>query len=707
MRWVLLCILSVQIYADDWFPFEPKPETFDSSPIDLRYLNESRAGDGGFIAAKGEQFIHSKTKDPVRFWGVNGCPGDDPQQLRYSARFLAKYGVNLVRLHGPVFDADGNVDPAKVRHAIDTVAALKEQGIYSHLSIYFPLWLNPKPDMPGLEGYNGQQHPFAALFFNPNFQQRYRGWWKALLTTPGPDGKKLIDDPAVFGAEIINEDSYFFWTFSPRNIPDAQLKILEKQFGSWVKKRYGRYSLATVAWNKIRTPRDDFPEGRVGFRELWEISGQRTKRDQDTVEFLVESQRRFYQDTVKYLRELGFKGLICASNWATADPRVLGPLEKYTYAPGDFLDRHGYFGGVLKGQNASWSIQDGYEYSDCDALKFDAQERGKPRNFVNTIMDVHYEGKPSIVSEISFTRPNRYRSEAPLYYAAYGALQDSNGIVQYQCDSSHFTTKPAAFMQPWTLASPGQIGQFPAAALIYRKGLVATGETIVDLNLKLQDLLDLNGTPLPHDAAFDELRRKDAGENKMTADHVISPLCHYVGRISVRFSTDGGPEKIIDLKKYVDDANQTVTSTTGELRLDYARGLLKIDAPRAQGAIGNLAAGKITLRDMTIDSNMDLAEMIAVSLDGKPLADSQKILLQVMSEEKPAGWQEQAEGNGLKKILSIGHDPWMVKAIHGKVAFKRTMNLTALDANGHPLKELGRGQGIDLAPNAMYYVITP
>jgi hypothetical protein len=42
-------------------------------------------------------------------------------------------------------------------------------------------------------------------------------------------------------------------------------------------------------------------------------------------------------------------------------------------------------------------------------------------------MDPHYAGKPSMISETTFCRPNRYRSEAPFYFAVYGALQDSDG----------------------------------------------------------------------------------------------------------------------------------------------------------------------------------------------------------------------------------------------------------------------------------------
>ena len=38
--------------------------------IDLRFLNEKVAGEGGFIKVKGGKFVHGKTGKPVRFWAV-------------------------------------------------------------------------------------------------------------------------------------------------------------------------------------------------------------------------------------------------------------------------------------------------------------------------------------------------------------------------------------------------------------------------------------------------------------------------------------------------------------------------------------------------------------------------------------------------------------------------------------------------------------
>jgi hypothetical protein len=698
-----------------WFAFDPKPDPFDAaSAIDLRGLNEKVAGDGGFIAAKGSQFVHSKTGEPVRFWAVNGPSGKDREALRKEARILAKRGVNLVRIHHGYFDKRGEVDPEAIRHAIEVVEALKAEGIYSHFSIYFPLWLNPTPDNPFLKGYDGKSIPFASLYFNKAFQAKYREWWKALLTTPSPaTGKRLIDDPAVFGAEIINEDSYFFWTFKDTNIPDPQLRILETQFGDWTTKKYGSIEAALKAWGGKALPRDNPAEGRVGFRQLWNIAHEKLPRDKDSVAFLVESQRGFYTDTYAYLKKLGFRGLITASNWATASPEVFGPLEKYSYTAGDFIDRHGYFGGRVEGDNSGWSIRDGHTYSDRSALRFDSDQPGKPKVFVHPSIDPSYDGKPSMISETTWNRPNRYRPEAPLYFAVYGALQDSDAIVHFADDGASWSVKPGYFMQPWTLMSPAMMGQFPAAAVIYRKGLVAPGDLLVDLNLKVADLLDLKGTPLPQDAAFDELRLKDVPQGTtIQPGNVIDPLVHYAGRTNVNFTATGGPPMIKSLAPYIDRNRKIVTSTTGELVLDYGKGLLTIDAPAAQGVSGNLKSSEpIKLKDVTIRSDLDLVEIVAVSLDGLPLATSRKILVQAMSEEKPSDFQTTPALSGDKRIASIGHDPWLVRDLSGSIRFHRpdakSLKVTALDPNGDPLKPVGNAQEFSLDPKTLYYVITP
>lgn len=694
---------------DGWFAFNPPADAFKESAIDLRSLNETFAGEHGVIATKGDEFVHSANQQSVRFWAVNGPPQASGDELKKIARRLAKYGVNLVRTHGAMFDKNGDADLKKVAHAQEVVAAMKAEGIYTHFSIYFPLWMSPPANHAWLKGYDGKTHPFAALEFNPEFQEHYRSWWKALLLTPDANGKRLVDEPAVFGLEIQNEDSFFFWTFNDQ-IPDEQLKILETQFGDWLKKKHGSLDAALAKWNGQKAKRDNFAEGRAGFRPLYNIFSEKSARDRDTAQFLFELQRKFYADTYAFLRSLGFNGVITASNWATASPEVFGPLERWSYTATDFIDRHGYFGVTHKGDNAEWSIRNGHTYNDRSALRFEASTPGKPKQFNHPAMDVTYDNKPSMISETTWNRPNRFRSEAPIYFAAYGALQGSDAIVHFALDGGNWSVKPGFWMQPWTLMAPSQVGQFPAAALIFRKGLVKTGDVLAKIDLNTNDLLNLKGTPLPQDANFDELRLKDVPSGtEVKAGQRIDPLIHYAGRVNVSFTATPSKTTLTDLKVFIDRAVQTVRSSTREVMLDYGKGLLTLNAAAAQGASGNLkAAGEIVLNDVTIQSDLDNAHIILVSLDGEPIGKSKRMLLQVMSEEKATGFATEDAGNGIKKITNIGRDPWRVKALQGSVKFKNggALQMQPLDFNGYPIGTATRTTEIKLAPETIYYLVT-
>lgn len=697
----------------NWFDFAPAKDDFAAnSAIDLRFLNEKQAGEHGRIVARDGRFVHAQNKEPVRFWAVNGPPHDlKGDALKRAARTLAKYGVNLVRVHGGVFnEATGEFQPEKARHLVEVLEAMKAEGIYTHLSIYFPLWFKPKADLAWLPGYDGNKNPFATLEFNEAFQRQHEAWWRGVLTAKLSNGQPLMSDPALFGIEIQNEDSFFFWTFSEGNIPDPQMRILEKQFGDWLAKKHGSLDKAFTAWGGASLKRDNVAEGRAAFRPLYEIFSKKTARDRDTAAFLYETQSGFYRRFIAFVRGLGYEGMVTPSNWTTASQEVFGPLEKLSYTVGDFIDRHGYFGCRNGGLFSEWSIRDGQTYIDRSGLRFEAEEPGKARQFNHPVIDIHYNDKPSMISETTWCRPNRYRTEAPLFFAAYGALQAGDALVHFAYDGAEWNVKPGYFMQPWTLMAPSQVGQFPAAALIYRRGLVNEGALVADLRLGIEDLKNLQGTPMPQDAAFDELRLKDvpAGTDLKPGNR-LDPLIHFAGRTRVTFADKGGPAQLADTRKLIDRAAQTVTSSTGELKLDYGKGLLVINAPSAQGASGNLKdAGEIALRDAHLQSPLDLAHVVLVALDGQPLKSSKRILLQVMSEEKSTGFKVIPQG-GVNLIESIGTNPWRVRKLAGSVSLTRPdaaqLKVTALDLNGLPVKAVGSAKRIELLADTLYYQI--
>ncbi|MDX2187333.1 MAG: hypothetical protein SFV32_10395 [Opitutaceae bacterium] len=709
---IALAIPQAFAAPETYFSWNAPSEPAAHSEFSLRTLNESFAGEKGQIKANGGRFIHEKTGETVRFWAVNGPSGWDlsDADLAREARLLATYGVNLVRVHGALFTERGELDNSRVLAVRRIVRAMKKEGIYTHVSLYFPLWFKPPADLSWLPGYDGQKFPFAVLMWNQSFQAKYKEWLTGLLTATDPgESRPLREEPALMGIEIQNEDSFFFWTFEEKNIPDVHLRTLEEQFGTWAAAKYGSVTEALSKWGTT-LPRDNAPSGRIAFRPLWNIANEKTLRDKDTAAFLLETQAKFYRAMSDHLRTVGFKGLVTASNWATADAQILGPLEKWSYLDTDFVDRHGYLGVNAKGESSEWSIREGHDYRDRRVFRLESEE-STTKSFVHPAMEIEYNGKPSMISETTWNRPNRHRGEAPFFIATYGALQGTDGIVHFAFDGSKWQAKPNFWMQPWTLMSPAMMGQFPVAARVYRQGLVDEGSVLADVVLNKADLLALQGTPLPQDAAFDDLRAKDipAGTPGAKPNAVIDPLIHFAGRTRVTIGDAASSLTVADLTPLIDRTAQVVRSANNQVELNYGVGLLRVVAPRMEFVGGQLNADTSHRLDiLEVKTDMDPAFVSLVSLDDKPIKTSGRLLLQVMSEERTKGFSTTDAGSGRRKITNKGTDPWEVRHLEGTITLHREdakVKVFPLDAGGVRTGRTLSGTTFTLEAETVYYLI--
>ncbi len=705
--------------ADEgYFAFEPPLDHFGTDAVlDLRYLNEKAAGESGFIKRDGNDFKLGSGKK-VKFWAVNVGPNNiaqDRSSIDYLARRLAKLGVNMVRYHGPIFD--GAKDPANVNEqTIDNifylVSALKKEGIYTTLSFYFPLWFDIKPHY-GIPGYENAQNkrPFALLFFDARMQEIYKSWAKKLLATRNPyTGMPLGKDPAVAIIEIMNEDSFFFWTFSEKNIPPVHWEKLERLFSSWLESRFGSIQKAFAAWGRTAHKNDDAAGGRVGLFDAWHMTSNGTKaedsaksrRISDQVRFLTEQQRGFYASMVKYFKKkLGVKCLLSASNWKTADAQRLDALERYTYTATDVIDRHGYFGGKHEGEGSSYSVRVGHNYKDLAAMTV-------PERLPLQVIQV--QGYPQIISEIGWTNPNRFRADCTFLSSAYASLQGIDGLYFFSTASNFIRDTT---MAKFTATSPVISASFPAAALMYRRGDVIEADDVFLESLKLEELYALRGSAAASAAALDKLREKDTPSGRQTGKTtaMFDELSFYVGRVARTFSGMKSENK--NLTKYINRTKKKVNSLTGELSWDYGTGVVTVDTAFSQGAAGYLGkAGKIELKNVTIECSNEYASIIVVSLDNEPIAKAKKILIQAMTEEKPYGFKAE---NG--RITDLGGTPFGIRKVNAEVTLKlkgtEQLRVVSLDENGYSRKTKVKTEGtgttkplvIRLAEDAIYHVV--
>lgn len=221
----------------------------------------------------------------------------------------------------------------------------------------------------------------------------------------------------------------------------------------------------------------------------------------------------------------------------------------------------------------------------------------------------------------------------------------------------------------------------------------------------------MKGAPVSQPVNLDELRARDIPPGQTATVHELSsidPQAHLVGKVVMNFVEQDKPAQIADLSRYIDRTNGRVRSVTGELLWDYSKGLVTVNAPKAQGACGFLrGAGVLWLDDVTLRAEWEYGSVLLVALDGQPLRTSRKMLLQVMSEDTNHGWS--APGSGKREIKSIGTAPVNVRRFGGSVVLNRPdarqLKVTPLDWNGYPVGKVTTGGTITLQPTVMYYLI--
>lgn len=759
----LAAIISAQTPAPGKFIWDvPGDDTYaDTALVDLRHLNENYAGEHGWIQQEGHRFIHSDNGQPVRFWTINASVLSDINDARQQTKFWAKRGVNMVRWHSNVWDNKAatldTVDMERVDACQRQVQACKEAGIYTFLSYFFVLnlriqagwgidgydesWIENNTDPSPAEGF-AEKAPFGLMFFDAKFKAAMKKWIATILTTPSPynGGKQLKDEKAIAIIETLNEDNLFFNTWEPNRFPTIQRERMNKKFGDFLKVKYGSVQAAFDSWGPLNSNNvtnyyymDDIPNGEVTVTSAFTmtrvgVTGTAdNKRIADLIEFLGRTQRDFFIEFKDYVRGLGYGGTMTASNWKTAEIRYLADLESYTYTGAGVIDKHNYYGTGLISRAISNSVGGGDTWINIPAVNW---PRGSPAIYKQVA------GHPSFISETCWNSPTEMRAESSLYLATYGALNDQDGICLFSTGSPTWASGSSV----WTIACPGIMGTFPAAALIYRQGYVAEAPTVVLENRSLQSIYTKQDSIYYFPTGYDPTRDPESifDYKPGTAKGIVDLAAAMVGKVEIAFQSD--PHFVHPrLKNFLDNPSRTVSSITGELLLNWgevpgrelsggvlteALGHLVINAPRAQGVMGwTDAAGPIQTDNAVLRLENEFGSLVIVPLDGQPISQSSRLLIQTMTKDTLTGyaaltkstiWPTNGKRYQAREIVTLGERPWQVDKIVGSVSLKGIGTVTAVrnaDSNGYFTvnntsgRMFGGAYKIDLSEDAAYTIV--
>jgi hypothetical protein len=761
------CLLLTGLRAEDAPPhatfaaddpqswaFEPARDGFRPEALfDLRSLNERTAGEHGFVRTTPDGDFSRGDGAPLRFWAVNFEPrvhlSDD--ELAYSARFLAKRGVNMVRWHGflnpkvpgsnafhqPPLGADDplpdgqrvppltQLDEAQREECWRIVAAMRKEGIYLTLSPYWAVKFKHAHRFGLPAGVGSDRDAQGLLFFEPRMQAAYRQWLRDFLLTPNPHtGIPLAQDPAIAVISFQNEDSLLFWTVDGLTLEAKGL--LAERFGTWLARKHGTLAAARAAWGAAAAvPADDWKAGRPALLELDEYVKEpapaRAARLADQLEFYTTTMSQFNAETARYLREdLGVRCVLNASNWRTANGDRLNDAERWSYLPAEAIAVNRYYTSPHGGKDSGWTVQVGHRFASASALR-------RPEDIPAAVRQI--EGRPMLITEGTWVPPNIYRAEGPLTMAAYQSLTGVDALYWFALQYADWTppTLIDGFYRgafKWTSQTPDILGQFPGTALLFRRGDVRRGAPVLRETRLLSDVWAARPPALNEEPGYDPNR--DPGQwNPSAGTGGIPSLAYLVGPVHVDYTTDPAAARFVaaDLAPWLDSARGFVRSNTGEISLNYRRGLLVVDTPRAQGIAGFFPpeGGEVATADLVLQLNNPYAQVLAVALDDAPVRDSGKILVQLATVSRPTGWQtkparlkrEEADRiSSGEEVVALGGPPWRLEKLSGTLTVRnpRVKRATVCDANGMPTGEAsvrrdGEHLVVTLPPDALYVVL--
>jgi hypothetical protein len=289
-------------------------------------------------------------------------------------------------------------------------------------------------------------------------------------------------------------------------------------------------------------------------------------------------------------------------------------------------------------------------------------------------------------------------------------------------------------LDKWSTNTPTCLGMFPAFAVAFRNGdIKAAGQPAVYEERSMEDLYERKVPIISEGGKFDPNRDAGSFSPRSTIKQEVDRLAFLVGPVKVKFGGDPAKSRAVDLSKYIDREKGIVRSLTGQIEMDFKRGVCTVNAEKFAGVCGFLKGASRATADekskafdlgaVKVRSDNDYAAIAVVAMDDVPLTSSKQMLIQVGTTARLTGWATRPEkfhadggdrGQELdgEVIVNTGSPPWRIDNTRATITIKNATaaKATRLDPNGYAagdvaLKREGDSVTVELPGDTMYLLL--
>lgn len=430
---------------------------------------------------------------------------------------------------------------------------------------------------------------------------------------------------------------------------------------------------------------ESLEEGTVPIFELRDY-GLRTERARrDWVEFLYGLERRYFEEMYRYLKgELGVKALIIGTIVGCSTPNIMAEL--------DAVDTHAYW---------QHPVFPGRPWDPANWYVLNKPMVNNPlSSTVQWLAAKRVYGKPHMVTEYNHPAPNMYDLETAFFLAAYGALQDWDGILLFAYGGGTWDSRMIRGYFDID-QHPTKMASLIAAHNIFVRGDVEPARELAVARLSAEEEIELI------------VRGRASAWDLPSALHLgvdaAVPLVHRLALV-----VDGGrvPRGALDATELRIGPGGVYSSDNGQVvwnRSRENRGVLIINTSRTVAAVGFIGNRSYNFGAVEMDVGGTLlggfAAVVLTSMDGRDIRDSGRMILLVLGYAGNEGMtlRDYATGRPIAEVGpnidgaeeffgkltcsgSWGHPPTLVEGVNIAVKLRAggRVEVWALDNTGSP-----------------------